>query len=71
MIRCEVIKLYRQFMRTIRKIPDEKSRAELRDWVRHDFKNNKHHSDEMSIKMMMQHGQKALRELKTGIDFSK
>ncbi|XP_077294508.1 LYR motif-containing protein 2 [Arctopsyche grandis] len=71
LLRGEVKKLYRDVLRTIRQVPDERNREELRDWARSDFKNNKNHTDEIVIKMMIQHGQKALRELKTSLDLSK
>ena len=41
MLRQEVLKLYRTFFRTIRKLPDERQRGEIADWVRADFKANK------------------------------
>lgn len=48
MLRQQVLKLYRSFLRTIRDVPDEESRKELVEWARSDFKNNKHHTDEVS-----------------------
>jgi len=71
LLKAEVKKLYRQILRTIREVPDEKSRAELRLWARTDFQNNKHHTDELVIKMMMKHGQQAMNELKTSLDMCK
>lgn len=71
LLRAEVIKLYKEILRAIREVPDERNRQELRDWARDDFKNNKDHKDEIVIKMMLQHGQKSLRELKTSLNLSK
>ena len=48
MIRSEVLKLYRDILRSVRKIPDEYYREEMARWVRRDFKNNKHLTDEVS-----------------------
>ncbi|XP_077541594.1 putative glutamate receptor [Haemaphysalis longicornis] len=46
MLRQEVLKLYRDTMRTIRAVDDERQRKELRAWARHDFDINKHVEDE-------------------------
>lgn len=50
MLRQQVLKLYRSFLRAIRDVPDEESKKELLEWARSDFKNNKHHTDEVSAK---------------------
>ncbi|KAJ8883553.1 hypothetical protein PR048_015397 [Dryococelus australis] len=49
MIRQEVLKLYREILRTAREVHDESSRKEIVEWVRHDFKSNKHHTDEVCV----------------------
>ena len=48
MLRQQVLKLYRSLLRAIRGIPDEGSKNEVLQWVRTDFRNNKHHTDEVS-----------------------
>jgi hypothetical protein len=48
MLRQQVLNLYRSFLRTIRDVPHEESKKELLEWARSDFKNNKHHTDEVS-----------------------
>lgn len=48
MLRSEVLKLYRDILRTIKKIPDDFYRKEMAQWARDDFKKNKHLSDEVS-----------------------
>jgi hypothetical protein len=48
MLRQQVLKLYRSILRAIRGIPDEESKNEVLQWVRTDFRNNKHHTDEVS-----------------------
>ena len=48
MLRQQVLQLYRDFIKLIRTLDDENQRKELRDWIRDDFKSNKHHTDEVS-----------------------
>lgn len=67
MLRQEVLKLYREIFRTIRRVPDKSSQEELKQWARRDFRANLHHTDEVVIKMMMQHGQRSLTELKNSL----
>ena len=40
-VRQEVLKLYRTFFRTIRRLPDEQQKKEVAEWVRADFKSYK------------------------------
>lgn len=70
MLRQEVLKLYRDIFRCIRKIPEESSRNDLKQWTRSDFRANLHHTDELTIKMLLQHGQRSLNELKTNLELS-
>lgn len=70
MLRNEVLKLYREIFRAIRKVPDESSRKDLQEWARTDFRNNKHHTEELAIKMLMQHGRRSLTELQTSLCLS-
>lgn len=70
MLRQEVLKLYREIFRTIRKVPDETSRAELREWTRSDFRSNIHHTEEITIKMLLNHGKRSLGELRTSLELS-
>lgn len=70
MLRQEVLKLYRDIFRTIRQVPDPNSRLELRDWARADFRAHLHHTDELTIKMQMQHGRRSLNELRTSLHLS-
>jgi hypothetical protein len=51
MLRQQVLKLYRSFLRTIRDVPDEEGKKELLEWARSDFKTNKHHTDEVSAQL--------------------
>lgn len=70
MLRQEVLKLYRDIYRTIRLIPEEASRKDLRTWLREDFKKNKNQTDEITIKMSMQVGYRSLKELKNSLELS-
>jgi hypothetical protein len=47
MLRQQVLKLYRSILRAIRTVPDEQSKKELLEWARSDFKNSKHHTEEV------------------------
>jgi hypothetical protein len=47
MLRSEVLRLYRDMLRVVRRVPDKNQQAELRQWIRTDFNNNKHHADEV------------------------
>ncbi|XP_023703687.2 LYR motif-containing protein 2 isoform X3 [Cryptotermes secundus] len=71
MLRQQVLKLYRSFLRAIRDVPDEESRKELLEWARSDFKNNKHHTDEYAIKMLISHGERQLKQLQQNVAFSR
>ena len=47
MLRADVLKLYREILRTVRLIPDEHYRKEMAKWARDDFKKNKDLTDEV------------------------
>lgn len=49
MVRAEVLKLYRNILRTVRQIPDEHYRKEMAKWARDDFKKNKNLTDEVVL----------------------
>ncbi|XP_068145682.1 LYR motif-containing protein 2 [Drosophila tropicalis] len=70
MLRQEVLKLYRDIFRTIRQVPDKHSQMELKAWARYDFETNRQQSDEVAIKMLIQHGRRSLTELKTSLQLS-
>jgi hypothetical protein len=70
MLRQEVLKLYRDLHRAVRRVPDESSRRELQVWLREDFKNNKSQTEEIQIKMSMQVGLRSLKELQTSLELS-
>lgn len=72
MVRQQVLKLYRDFFRTARELP-EGQREDIIEWVRSDFKSNKSVpvTDEEQIKALVINGEKMLRELKQSVDLSK
>lgn len=53
MLKRQVIKLYRDILHSIKKIPDKDSQKELRQWARQDFEKNKHHTEEVIINIII------------------
>ena len=49
MTRKEVLKTYKQLVKSINRIDDISYRTELTNWLRHDFKLNKNLSDEVRL----------------------
>lgn len=47
MLRQKSLKLYREFLKTIKSIPSESDRQQFCNWVREDFKKNKFETDEV------------------------
>lgn len=70
MLRQQVLKLYRDIFRAIRHIPEASNQQQMKEWARSDFRANLHHTDELTIKMLMQHGQRSLNELRTSLELS-
>ncbi|XP_014260387.1 LYR motif-containing protein 2 [Cimex lectularius] len=71
MLRQRVLKLYRDIFRSIKEVPSNEDRIELKNWARNDFKANKHHTDEVAIKMMIKYGERCLKELKQNLYLSR
>uniref|UniRef100_A0A6B2EIK5 LYR motif-containing protein 2 n=1 Tax=Phlebotomus kandelakii TaxID=1109342 RepID=A0A6B2EIK5_9DIPT len=69
MLRQEVLRLYRDIFRTIRRVPRD-GQQELQEWARRDFRTNSHHTDETTIKMLLQYGRRSLNELKNSLELS-
>uniref|UniRef100_A0A1Q3FAH6 LYR motif-containing protein 2 n=1 Tax=Culex tarsalis TaxID=7177 RepID=A0A1Q3FAH6_CULTA len=70
MLRQEVLKLYRTIFRTIRQVPDASSQHELREWARADFRANRNQTEELAIKMLIQHANRSLKELQNSLELS-
>ncbi|RNA22295.1 LYR motif-containing 2 [Brachionus plicatilis] len=71
MLRQEVLKTYKDILKTCYKIDDHTYRKEIIEWTRHDFKMNKHLSDETGIKISLTRAKMSLKELTTSIDMAK
>ena len=72
MIRGQVIKQYRDFLRTARRMPDKNAQQDILVWVRQDFKSNANipNSQEDQIKSLLNYGEKMLKELKQNVDLA-
>ena len=72
MVRGQVIKQYRDFLRTAKRLPDQSSQKDVIDWVRKDFKQYSTipNSEEDQIKSLLKYGEKMLKDLKQNVDFS-
>lgn len=42
----------------------------MKEWARTDFRNNKHHTDETTIKSMLYYGRKSLKDLQKSLALS-
>ena len=74
MLRQQVIKLYRDFLRTTAKLEDAGQREEIRALIRADFRANQNSNssiEEHKVKALLFHGEKMLQELKQNVDLSK
>lgn len=71
LIRAEVLKLYRQILRTLKNVQDSGQKKELLEWARHDFRSNAKLTDEAAIKMMITYGKRTLKEVGSAINLSK
>lgn len=58
-------------LRSVRQIPDEGYRIQMKDWVRSDFKTNAYQTDELTIKMLITQGERSLKELENTINLAK
>lgn len=70
LLKQDVKTLYRNIFKTIRKVPDN-FQMELKEWARRDFRNNIHHTDEVTIKMCIKYGERCLKELQSNINLAK
>lgn len=71
MLRQQVLSLYRRILRTIKDIPDEYYRKEMKEWARDGFRTNKQLKSEIEIKMAITFGNKSLKELQTSMTLAK
>jgi hypothetical protein len=47
LLREQTLRLYRDFLRLIQRVDNETNKKELKEWIRNDFKANKHHIQEV------------------------
>ncbi|KAL8611419.1 hypothetical protein ACOMHN_014474 [Nucella lapillus] len=66
-LRSEVLRLYRDMLRVVKRVPSTQQQTELHRWIRTDFENNKHHTDEEAIRMMITKGRMSLKELEQSL----
>lgn len=71
MLRSEVLKLYREMIRLTYKIENTEYRTELQRFIRTDFDNNRHHTEEAAIKMMIARGKMSKREIEQAVHMAK
>lgn len=67
LLRKEVLSLFKDFMKTASRVAHIGDRAELKQWIRSDFRRNKDHKDPDTIKMMLTRGKISLKELQSTI----
>ncbi|XP_063351668.1 LYR motif-containing protein 2 [Pelmatolapia mariae] len=65
--RQKVLGIYRNMLRTIRRVPDEADRKFLRDWAREEFHRNKNVTHEDAIRMMITQASNHLEELQKSL----
>ncbi|XP_028295982.1 LYR motif-containing protein 2 [Gouania willdenowi] len=65
--RQRILGLYRDMLRTIRKVPDEADRKYLRNWARDEFQKNKSATDQDAIRMMITQAKNHLEALQKSL----
>ncbi|XP_058808853.1 LYR motif-containing protein 2 [Phymastichus coffea] len=63
----QVLKLYRDILRTVKLIPNEADREYMKNWARSDFKTYKNIRDDLHIKALIAHGENSLQELRKNL----
>ncbi|XP_033636084.1 LYR motif-containing protein 2-like [Asterias rubens] len=71
LLRQQVLSLYRDVHRALRRVPDDKDRAELKVWAREEFKRNKSQHEEMAIRMLLTQGKRTLREIESTVTLAR
>jgi len=66
MLRQEVLKLYRDVLRTARKV-EPSQRPDIINWARSDIEMNRSQVDEMVIKGLVMNGRQMLKEMQKTI----
>ncbi|XP_055927344.1 LYR motif-containing protein 2-like [Argiope bruennichi] len=71
LLRSKSLTLYRDILRTIKKIPNKEHQIELKQWVRKDFEQNKSIRDEEIIRYHLSRGRAFHEELITSLSLVK
>ncbi|XP_046447870.1 LYR motif-containing protein 2-like [Daphnia pulex] len=66
MLRQEVLNLYREVLRTARKV-DRHQKDEIIKWARSDFETHRSHTNEETIKGLLINGRQMVKELQSTI----
>ncbi|GFT51353.1 LYR motif-containing protein 2 [Nephila pilipes] len=67
LLRSKTLKLYRDILRTIKRIPNKEHQGELKKMVREDFEQNRQQTDEEIIKFHLTRGRTFHEELITAL----
>ncbi|KAA0708977.1 LYR motif-containing protein 2 [Triplophysa tibetana] len=65
--RQRVLGMYRDLLRSIRKVQNESDRRYLRDWAREEFKRNKSETDQDVVRMMITQANNHLEDLRKSL----
>ncbi|KAG8178561.1 hypothetical protein JTE90_023252 [Oedothorax gibbosus] len=70
LLRSKSLNLYRDILRTTKRIPNKEYQTELRQFVRQEFENNRQHKEEEVIKSFLNRGRQFHEELLTALSLS-
>ena len=71
MKRQEVLKLYRETLKTIRKIDRPEDKQYFLHWARKEFREYKHETSEETINFHIKRAKKSLKDLSLAVNISK
>ncbi|XP_065578870.1 LYR motif-containing protein 2-like isoform X1 [Artemia franciscana] len=67
MLRQDVLKLYRDVYRMTRSIADQRQKNEIRSWAASEIRTHRNHQDEVTIRGLIIHGQRMLKDLEKSL----
>ncbi|KAJ2548737.1 hypothetical protein EV175_004714 [Coemansia sp. RSA 1933] len=65
--RGKVLAMYRKYMRLLNRIPEKKTRKEMREWIRTDFDRYRDESDPQRIDVLLAQANRQLKEMQSSI----
>ncbi|RVD86306.1 uncharacterized protein DFL_004590 [Arthrobotrys flagrans] len=65
--RSRVLALWREILRTVRRIEDPATREEMRSWARHEFKRNKDVQETTQIRYLISQGRHEMETISQSI----